>query len=596
MNREEFYTLNYFYNASQGRTPILSDVYLNQVLKQPEVKESLMKKGYVDETLVQITDEGVQALQPYRVSGAVIIAADSFSHLLPISLEQPKGLLEVKGEKLIERLIQQLREAGIQRITVIVGYKKEMYFYLRPKYGVEFIENDNYLEKNNIQNNIYSLYLAKSLLENAYICDCDNYFVENPFNQYEYESFGAGLYTNKVIHERYATANRDNQVIGLKETWSKDGLILRGHSYWTKKLADNFLWLAEKERNLCNCASMFSEEMIEKLYQAMPPCYYKKYVSGSILRFDNLDELRQFDSSYMEHSHSDILQNICAVFGCKESDIHNFRSIHEGMTNTSFVFQLKGVDYIYRHPGEGTEKIISRQNERISLELMKRWNVDPTYIYMDLKEGWKISVFIKDFREPDYRNFEDSKKVAAMLRYLHSLPIKVDYGLNPWEDGENLERLIEEKSPGSFEAFVPLKEEIRQLYQQTQNDGVERCFCHGDTYKPNWLVKPDGNVILIDWEYAGCSDPGVDVGYYIVDAMYDFETARRFIAEYLGDEKNERLMFHFMAYTAIIAYYWFVWAFYRKSCGAKVDEVLKKWYDMAVKYTDYLMAHKLPTA
>ena len=36
-----------------------------------------------------------------------------------------KGLLKVKGQRLIEREIEQLQEAGIEDITVIVGYMQE---------------------------------------------------------------------------------------------------------------------------------------------------------------------------------------------------------------------------------------------------------------------------------------------------------------------------------------------------------------------------------------------------------------------------------------------------------------------------------------
>lgn len=96
-------------------------------------------------------------------------------------------------------------------------------------------------------------------------------------------------------------------------------------------------------------------------------------------------------------------------------------------------------------------------------------------------------------------------------------------------------------------------------------------------------------MILIDWEYSGYSDPGIDVGYYIVDAMYDFDEADRFIREYLQDSYTETRYFHFMAYTAIIAYYWFVWALYRESCGAVMGEALENWRAMAEKYVDYLL-------
>ena len=44
--------------------------------------------------------------------------------MVPINVLQPKGLLEVHGEPLIERLITQLHEVGITDITVVVGFMK----------------------------------------------------------------------------------------------------------------------------------------------------------------------------------------------------------------------------------------------------------------------------------------------------------------------------------------------------------------------------------------------------------------------------------------------------------------------------------------
>ena len=103
------------------------------------------------------------------------------------------------------------------------------------------------------------------------------------------------------------------------------------------------------------------------------------------------------------------------------------------------------------------------------------------------------------------------------------------------------------------------------------------------------MIEPDKHVILIDWEYSGYSDPGIDVGYYIVDAMYDFDDAERFIKLYLGDEADEKKIFHYTAYIAIIAYYWFVWAMYRESCGANMGDSLANWHLMAQKYADHLI-------
>ena len=54
---------------------------------------------------------------------AIIIAAGTSSRFVPLSFEKPKGLIEVKGEVLIERQLRQLNEAGIDDITIVVGYK-----------------------------------------------------------------------------------------------------------------------------------------------------------------------------------------------------------------------------------------------------------------------------------------------------------------------------------------------------------------------------------------------------------------------------------------------------------------------------------------
>ena len=90
------------------------------------------------------TEAGTAALAPYRVENAVILAAGLSSRFAPISYEKPKGLLKVRGEVLVERQIEQLLAAGITDITVVVGYKKEYFFYLEDKFGVSIVVNPDY--------------------------------------------------------------------------------------------------------------------------------------------------------------------------------------------------------------------------------------------------------------------------------------------------------------------------------------------------------------------------------------------------------------------------------------------------------------------
>ena len=514
-----------------------------------------------------------------KVRHAVILAAGAATRFVPLSLEQPKGLFSVGGQRLIDRQIEQLKEAGIDDITVVLGYKKEMFSYLSEKYGVRLVDNPRY----NITNNIDSLLCAADYLEDSYICSCDDYFTDNPFNTEEEHSFYAGEEVDFASKEMFVSVDHSGRITRM-EKGRKRGKILLGHSFWTAEFARKFI-LAAKSDKEGKYSQSYWEWLVRDYLQVLPPFYFKQYPQGKIFEFDFFEELRAFDSDYIADSRSRIIDNIKSVFSCSDADITDFRKISEGLTNTSFIFRVDGKDYIYRHPGDGTEKIIDRTHEKRSLEKAKELGIDPTYIYLDEREGWKISWYVPEFREPDYASDEDSSKVLAVLRELHSSPVKLDWGLKPWEDSLEIEKLLEAKSPGCFAPYLELKERIGRLYEKTLGDGVGPCFCHGDTYRHNWMFRPDGSVILIDWEYSGCSDPGIDVGYYIVDAMYDRTKAKAFIREYLKESWTPVLEEHYLIYTALIAWYWFVWALYRESCGATVGESLGNWLEMAKYYS-----------
>lgn len=109
---------------------------------------------------------------------AIILAAGFGMRMVPINTMYTKGMLKVKGELLVERLICQLHEANIDEIYIVVGFMKEAYEYLIDKYHIKLIVNPEYMEKNNL----FSLYRAKKYLKNTYIVPCDVWCRENPLH------------------------------------------------------------------------------------------------------------------------------------------------------------------------------------------------------------------------------------------------------------------------------------------------------------------------------------------------------------------------------------------------------------------------------
>ncbi len=581
MLKNEFEILNYVRkNGLQSYRHIGMNTNLSLGTVSNIVKKFLNLRYIVDR---KITPLGLEALSPYQVKNAVILAAGPSSRFVPLSLEQPKGLFKVKGEVLIERQIKQLLSVGIDDITIVLGYKKEAFFYLKDKYNVKFIINTEFNKKNNI----HSLYLAKEYLGSTYVCSCDDYFTINVFDKYEFQSFYASIFTDHKTKEMYVKTDAKNIITSMKKGL-KRGDILLGHSYWNKEFSSSIIKLMETYVESGEYDSAFWETLVADHLKILPNLAIKKYDSETIFEFDYVEELRAFDAKYVSNTDSRIMANICMILKCNEDDIRGFKPIHEGLTNTSFIFEVNGKKYVYRQPGEGTDNIVNRRHEKIALEVAFKNKLDDTYIYMSELDGWKISTFIDNFKEPNYQSFEDSLKIIEILKKLHNIKAEeINWTFEPIDEALRLEKIIKEKTTIQMEDFDSLKNKILSLYEQIKNDGIDKCFCHNDTYKSNWMLTPT-KTILIDWEYAGLADPAIDIGYYIVDAMYSFEEAEKILKAYCGEEYS-KVRFHYLSYVAIIAYYWFVWALYRESCGSIIGDSLYNWYIMAKRYSKYVL-------
>jgi L-glutamine-phosphate cytidylyltransferase len=55
----------------------------------------------------------------------IILAAGKGSRLHPLTLQKPKGLLEIGSETILDRLINQFKKSGISDILIVVGHQKE---------------------------------------------------------------------------------------------------------------------------------------------------------------------------------------------------------------------------------------------------------------------------------------------------------------------------------------------------------------------------------------------------------------------------------------------------------------------------------------
>ena len=61
------------------------------------------------------------------IERAVIMAAGVGQRLRPVTLTTPKPLVRVRGQRMIDSIVEALHKNGIYEIYVVVGYLKEQF-------------------------------------------------------------------------------------------------------------------------------------------------------------------------------------------------------------------------------------------------------------------------------------------------------------------------------------------------------------------------------------------------------------------------------------------------------------------------------------
>ena len=522
---------------------------------------------------------------------AIIMAAGTSSRFAPLSYEKPKGMLEVKGEILIERQIRQLQEAGITDIIVVVGYKSSQFLYLEEKFGVRIVMNEDY----NIYNNTSSIMRVLDFLEDTYICSSDNWFPQNVFMEHAEESYYSALYAEGPTKEYCMTTDENGYITGVS-VGGQDAWYMIGHAFFSKDFSEKFKEIMVEEYKNEDIRQGYWEDVYLRYINELPKMKIHKYQPNDIEEFDSLEELRKFDEKYINNTGSRIIRNICSVLSCEEREITDITVLKNGMTNSSFCFTCAkdGKKYVYRHPGEGTEEFINRESEYFSMQVAKDLDIDKTFIHMDKVEGWKISYFVENARILDYHNQKEMSEALGLLAKLHKANIQSEYPYRLWDQANDFLQKIQKLGKDDSSDFYSLNERICTLYEHTVADNWPECLNHCDALAANFLISGNSqehiNMTLIDWEYSGQGDTAQDLGSFIACSDLSYDEALDAIEMYLGHKPTTDEARHFLAYTAIASYCWYLWAIYQESNGVDTGEFLDLWYRYSYLYSEKALA------
>lgn len=277
------------------------------------------------------------------------------------------------------------------------------------------------------------------------------------------------------------------------------------------------------------------------------------------------------------------LGNICSTLGCTPQDVTEFSPIDEGLTNESFRFVAGGKPYVYRKPGAGTEKIISREGEAFAQGIAAELGLDRTFIYENPKQGWKISHFVEGCKPFDYHNDAHVSRAMEMARELHSCGVTSKWSFDIFKNTEGILELLNNDEKARYDDFDRIGARIASLEERVRATSAAPVLCHNDFYDPNFLVRGT-DISLIDWEYGGMSDYASDLGTFICCSDYSYEEALEVLCQYFQREPTGEELFHCISYVAFAAWYWFVWALYKDQCGDPVGDWQDLWHRYASEY------------
>lgn len=552
--------------------------------KAAAASSSPSSAGRTPTTIRRLTPAGEQALAPYKVDNAIIMAAGLSTRFAPISYEKPKGLLNVRGEILIERLIEQLQEAGIEDIVVVVGYKQEAFFYLEDKYNATIVVNHEFASRNNNS----SLYAVRDRLGNSLICSSDDYYVSNPFSRYEWGAYYSAEYSDGPTREWCMSLGPHNRIKEVTIGGS-DSLYMIGHAYFDRDFSEKFRRILVDEYDLPQTADKLWEELYIDHIDDLPMAA-RTYGHGAIYEFDSLDELREFDPFFLENVDSAAFDNITATLGCTKSEIHDIFPLKQGLTNLSCHFRTNDGEYVYRHPGVGTEQLVDRSAEAKALKLAKQMGIDDTFIFADPKKGWKLSRYITNARLLDPRDDVQLGRAMEIARKLHESDATIDREFDFYNESKRYEAILRREGPIDVAGYAEMATRMDRLYDHVQADDSQTCLCHNDFFHLNLLLDEDDAISLIDWEYAGMSDYANDFGTFTVTSQLTETEARRALDLYFERSATPEEVRHNFAFVAFAGWCWYVWSLVKESEGDNVGEWLYIYYKYAKEYLEKALA------
>lgn len=274
----------------------------------------------------------------------------------------------------------------------------------------------------------------------------------------------------------------------------------------------------------------------------------------------------------MNESYEKVIHLISRIFQKQESEIKRIVCLKKGMTNKSYLFQLGDSRYICRLPGPGTEFLINRKEEKASYDAVAHLGITDEVIYMNEKTGYKVTRYYDNVRNANSSAWDDMSRCMALVRKLHEAGVKVSHQFRIRGRIDFYETLCNTHGGVLEDDYAEVREQMNELMDRIAQMDRPECFCHIDANVDNFLFLPNGEIRLLDWEYAGMCDPILDISMSAIYSYYTGEQMEYLLELYLQRKPDQDELFAVYAYAALGGFLWYLWSVYKGVLGEEFGE------------------------
>lgn len=210
--------------------------------------------------------------------------------------------------------------------------------------------------------------------------------------------------------------------------------------------------------------------------------------------------------------------------------VHRFKG---GMSNFTYLVEDKSTaeKFVFRYPGDGASNFVNYQNEYAALQEAYKLGLTTETIYFDVESGIKLARYVEG------QNLIETKidfaKASDYLKKFHSSNFRA---LKPYDHFGRLAE-YEQLHSNRVEQYEELKAYFTDLYESTLKQYAIKP-CHNDSQLANFILREDGELFLVDFEYAAINDPMYDVACF---GNVNLDNALDLLSEANIDEREDPL-------------------------------------------------------